>query len=158
VLFSVGGYTYLDVRPSLELEAAGKVKGCVNIPIVNSKWVYDAEAQKKVTQKEPNAAFVDMVKKRFPNTEAPLLIACSDGRTYSIDALEALDEAGYTRLVGLRGGYYNFFKVFDNKLARRRFVEPGELYSAGGDSAGIHSSGAGFEKMDGLENWAPPSL
>ena len=43
----------------------------------------------------------------FPDKdEAKLLIACSNGRNYSMDALEALDEAGYTNLVGLRGGYY----------------------------------------------------
>ena len=33
---------YLDVRPPLELEATGKVKGSVNIPIVNAKYVYNA--------------------------------------------------------------------------------------------------------------------
>lgn len=43
------------------------------------------------------------VEKRFPNKNAPLLIGCSDGTTYSIDALEILDEAGYTTLVGLKG-------------------------------------------------------
>ena len=42
------------------------------------------------------------VKKRFPDTEAKLLIGCSDGRKYSIDALTALDEEGYTNIVGLR--------------------------------------------------------
>lgn len=51
------------------------------------------------------------VEKRFPNKEtAKLLVSCADGRQYSIDALEALDEAGYTNLVGLRGGYYGWFK------------------------------------------------
>lgn len=43
------------------------------------------------------------VEKRFPNKNAPLLIGCSDGTTYSIDALEILDEAGYSTLVGLKG-------------------------------------------------------
>jgi rhodanese-related sulfurtransferase len=51
------------------------------------------------------------VEKRFPNkSAAKLLVACADGRQYSIDALEALDEAGYTNIVGLRGGYYAWFK------------------------------------------------
>jgi hypothetical protein len=51
------------------------------------------------------------VEKRFPNKDAAkLLVACADGRQYSIDALEALDEAGYINLVGLRGGYYAWFR------------------------------------------------
>jgi rhodanese-related sulfurtransferase len=37
-------------------------------------------------------------------------VACANGRQYSIDALEALDEAGYTNLVGLRGGYTAWFR------------------------------------------------
>jgi hypothetical protein len=30
-------------------------------------------------------------------------VADSDGRTYAIEALEALDEAGYVNMVGLKG-------------------------------------------------------
>ena len=38
---------------------------------------------------------------RFPNKEETnILIACSDGKAYSMDALVALDEAGYTNLAG----------------------------------------------------------
>lgn len=43
-----------------------------------------------------------MVEKKFPNKEAKLLVGCSNGRQYSIDALVALDEAGYVNLVGLK--------------------------------------------------------
>lgn len=39
----------------------------------------------------------------FPGKDTPLMIGCSDGCTYSIDALEALEEAGYSCLVGLKG-------------------------------------------------------
>ena len=39
VLFSSDGYTYLDVRPRLEYEEAGRVKGSVNIPIMNARRV-----------------------------------------------------------------------------------------------------------------------
>lgn len=39
-----------------------------------------------------------------------------------MDALEALDEAGYSNLAGLRGGYYAWFGVFDHKL--NRSVDP----------------------------------
>ena len=45
------------------------------------------------------------MKKRFPDTETRLLIGCSDGKKYSIDALQALDEEGYTNMVGLRVSY-----------------------------------------------------
>lgn len=99
------------------------------------------------------------MKKRFPNLDHPLLVACSDGRTYSIDALMALEEAGYTNIVGLRGGFYSWFSVWDNKLGRRRTGEYAETYTHDGDSCGIHSSGAGFEKMDPAErNWRPPNF
>ena len=50
------------------------------------------------------------VQRRFPDKGAKLLVACSNGRQYSIDALEALDEAGYTNIVGLRGGYTAWFR------------------------------------------------
>lgn len=43
------------------------------------------------------------MEKKFPNKDQPLIIGCSNGTTYSIDALELLDEAGYTCLVGLKG-------------------------------------------------------
>ena len=61
-LFSTFGYTYLDVRPSLELEEVGKVKGSVNIPLVNASRKYSSEKQKKVLQKEDNPNFVQDVR------------------------------------------------------------------------------------------------
>jgi len=158
VLFSEAGYTYLDVRPALELDQVGKVKGCVNIPIVNSKFVYNSEDRKKTVEKTPNENFLEQVKKRFPNLDTPLLIGCSDGRTYSIDALETLDEAGYTCLVGLRGGFYAWFRVWDNKLGRRRTGEYAETYMHDGDTCGIHASGAGFDRVDSIGSWVPPNL
>ena len=60
-LFSNFGYTYLDVRPSLELEEVGKVKGSVNVPIVNASRKYSSEKQKKVLQKEDNPNFIQEV-------------------------------------------------------------------------------------------------
>lgn len=42
------------------------------------------------------------VKKKFPDTETKLLVACNNGRTYTMDALMALDEEGYTNIVGLK--------------------------------------------------------
>ena len=42
----------------------------------------------QVTTKSPNEKFVDDFKKKFPDLDTPIIIACSDGRSYSIDALE----------------------------------------------------------------------
>jgi hypothetical protein len=61
-LFSSGGYTYLDVRPELELQEVGKVKGCVNVPIAHSKFAYDAEKREKTVVKEDNPDFVAQVR------------------------------------------------------------------------------------------------
>jgi rhodanese-related sulfurtransferase len=156
VLFSEGGYTYLDVRPALENEDIGKVKGSVNIPIVNSTRKYDPEQKKKVTNKTPNDKFIEQVEKRFPKKDTKLLVGCSNGTQYSFDALEQLDEAGYDHIVGLKGGYYAWFSVFDNKLGRRRNGEYAENYTGAGDSCGIHSSGAGFDRVDKADRWVPP--
>ncbi|EFN55379.1 hypothetical protein CHLNCDRAFT_134453 [Chlorella variabilis] len=157
-LIERGDYTYLDVRPALELDAVGKFKGCVNIPVVNATWKWDAEQGKKVAEKEDNLDFIAQIEKRFPDKDAGLVVGCSDGRTYSIDALELLDEAGYWNLVGLKGGFNSWFRVFDNKGNRRRTGEYAEEYSHDGDSCGIHSSGAGFDKVDKVDRWVPPTF
>lgn len=157
VLFSEGGYVYLDVRPTLELEEVGKVKGCVNVPLVLSTRKYDPEQNKKVVFKEDNPDFVAQIKKRFPDPETPLLVACSDGKAYSLDALEILDEEGYSNIVGLKGGFYAWFRTWDNNLRRRRGDNYTEAYTHGGDSTGIHGTGAGFERMDKIEHWVPPT-
>lgn len=60
-LFSDLGYTYLDVRPALELEEVGKVKGSVNVPIAHASRRYDSEQQKKVLKKEDNPDFIAQV-------------------------------------------------------------------------------------------------
>ena len=49
-----------------------------------------------------HACAAPQVKKRFPDPETKLLIGCNDGRTYTMDALVALDEEGYTNLTGLK--------------------------------------------------------
>lgn len=46
-------------------------------------------------------------------------------------------------------------KVWDNKLSRRRTDNFVEDYSHGADSAGIHATGAGFEKMDKADVFIP---
>lgn len=48
----------------------------------------------------PDGPQVEMA---IPSKDTPLLVGCSDGQAYSIEALTMLEDAGYTRLVGLRG-------------------------------------------------------
>lgn len=91
----------------------------------------------QVFKRTENPDFVATVEKSFPDKdEAKILIGCSDGRRYSMDALMALDEAGYSNIVGLKGGYYAWAQTFDNKGKRRVFGEYQEDYLKGGDSAG----------------------
>ena len=59
-LFSDLGYAYLDVRPALELEV-GKVRGCINIPIMHARRVWDSEKGRKALKKEENLEFVQQV-------------------------------------------------------------------------------------------------
>jgi rhodanese-related sulfurtransferase len=156
-LHSDGGYYYLDVRPALELDEVGKYKGCVNISPYKSKRVFDAEANKKVVVREENPDFIAQVEKRFPDKETKLIVACSDGKSYSMDALGELDEAGYVNLVALKGGYYAWNRTWDNNLRRRRGDGYTENHTADGDSTGIFATGAGFQRSDKIENWVPPS-
>ncbi|DBA86354.1 hypothetical protein WJX79_004408 [Trebouxia sp. C0005] len=154
-LISSLGWKYLDVRSSLECEDVGRIKDSINVPMVNAVKKWDPEQQKKVVKKEDNPDFLKQVEKKFPDKETKLLIGCSNGRAYSMDALMALDEAGYTNIAGLKGGYNAYFGVFDNKGNRRRSGEYAESYTHDGDSAGIHGSGAGFPKMDPADKWVP---
>lgn len=150
-------YTYVDVRPALEIDEVGKWKRAINVPFFNSKRVYDAGENKKVVVKEANPQFVQQFQRKFPDKETPLIVGCSDGKSYTLDALEALDEAGYYNLVALKGGYYSFFRKWDNNLRRRRhdgYTENDNHEAAG---CGIHGTGAGFERMDKIESWVPPS-
>lgn len=69
-------------------------------------------------------------------------MGCSNGKAYSIDALEALEEAGYENLSFVRGGYNAWFRIFDNKLARRNYGEYQERYD-GYDQ--VRSAGVSWE-------------
>lgn len=158
VLFTEGGYKYLDVRPELEIDSVGGVRGRVGVPVMNAKWEYNTEKKKKIAKRWDNEDFVKMVEKKIPNKDTPIIVGCSDGTTYSLDALEALDDAGYTCLVGLKGGFYAWNRKWDNNLRRRRSGEYAEQYTHDGDSCGIHSSGAGFERVDAIGDWAPPDF
>ena len=90
------------------------------MPVYTAENKYDAAAKKKVLRKFPNEKFIAQVEKKIPNKETKLIVACSDGKSYCMEALEALDEAGYENMVALKGGYYAWFRTWDNNLRRRR--------------------------------------
>ena len=96
------------------------------MPLINARAQYDSDAGKKVVKdKQPNRDLMNQVKKIFPDTNAKIIICCSDGRNRAIQALEALDEAGYVNIVGLRGGYNMWNRTWDAKLRRRNL--PGDF-------------------------------
>lgn len=137
------GYTWLDVRTDLEFDE-GHVPYSVNIPIIVGSRRFDPESgERKFKNQKANPDFIKDVEKKFPDKAAKILIGCSDSRKRSIMALEALDEAGYQNIVGVKGGWLFWATIYDQKFRRRRgdgFIED---YSADGDAAGIHGSGAG---------------
>ena len=157
ILFSEGNYTYLDVRPELELDETGKVRGCVNVGLFDSKRVWDSEKGEKIIVKKENPDFIKQVEKKIPDKETFIIVGCSDGTAYTMDALQLLDDAGYINLVGLKGGFYTWFRTWDTNLRRRRGDGYTEAYDGeGSDSCGVHATGAGFERADKIEGWAPP--
>jgi rhodanese-related sulfurtransferase len=154
VLNEEGGYTFLDVRTKTEFEY--KITNSVNVPIINAAWRFDAAAKCKLPTQSVNADFVKQVQAKF-KPDAKLIITCSDGRTRSMAALSALDDAGYANIVGMRQGYNGFSRVFDAKFARR--VAPDAMKEVDApdfldQSTGIHGTGAGFERVDSVP-WVP---
>ena len=93
-----------------------------------------------------------IIPKNKKNTNAKIIICCSDGRNRAIQALEALDEAGYVNIVGLRGGYNMWNRTWDAKLRRRNL--PGDFqeeYQHGADGCGVHATGASFQNQDAFQ-------
>eukprot|EP01026_Neomeris_dumetosa_P020865 TRINITY_DN1843_c0_g2_i1.p1 TRINITY_DN1843_c0_g2~~TRINITY_DN1843_c0_g2_i1.p1 ORF type:complete len:226 (-),score=28.24 TRINITY_DN1843_c0_g2_i1:163-840(-) len=153
VLFKEGGYTFLDVRPALEADMIGKLTGSTTIPykIAKKKFVDN----KMVLESSDNENFAEEVQKKIPNKDTKIIVCDTNGKKYALEVLAVLDGLEYTHLVGLKGGFFSWYRTWDNKLNRRVFQEYAETYTHDGDSAGIHSSGAGFERMDksGMEAW-----
>ena len=88
----------------------------------------------------------------LPDKEANIIVGCSDGRNRTLQALEFLDEMGYTNIVGLRGGYNMWNRQWDAKLRRRNL--PGvfkEEYGHGADGCGVHATGASFQNQDAFQ-------
>jgi rhodanese-related sulfurtransferase len=154
VLYSHGGYTLLDIRTDVEVDKYGKVpvsrapEGgyAVCIPFALSSKRFEDGVVKVETS--PNPDFLLEVEQSFPK-ETKLIVMDFDGQVYAMEALEMLFEAGYENIVGLQGGYRNWFRTWDNKLKRRNLGEYQEhSWGEGETSCGIHASGAGFENQD----------
>ena len=165
-LFSEHGYNILDIRCADELDVIGNFprdKAAAtehrgdnwfhHVPIINATYRYDSEAGKKLMKnQEGNRGFVDEVQKKFPDKNTRIIIACSDGRNRAIQALEALDDAGYVNIVGLRGGYNMWNRQWDQNMRRRNL--PGnfkEEFSHGAEGMGVHGTGASFQNQDAFQ-------
>lgn len=166
-LFSELGYSILDIRAECELDQVGNYPrelpsdhnfngggSIVHIPIIFAQSRYSSEEGKKVMiNMEPNRDFINAVTRAFPDKEnAKIIVSCSDGRDRAIQALEALDEAGYYNIVGLRGGYNMWNRTWDAKMRRRNL--PGDFkeeYQHGADGCGVHATGATFQNQDAFQ-------
>jgi rhodanese-related sulfurtransferase len=113
------GYTYVDFRPTAEAEDQGKLKVQVSVPFMNGKSSYNSSTKQREIIKSPNPNFVKEFTAKFPVKDKKLLIACSNGKDCSIDALMALEAAGYTSLTGLKGGFLGFSKSYNTSLKRK---------------------------------------
>jgi rhodanese-related sulfurtransferase len=154
VLNHEGGYDFLDVRTETEHEY--RIAYSVNVPIITGQWRFNTEAKCKLPQQAVNADFVAQVSTVFAK-DAKIIVVCSDGRVRCLGALQALDEAGFTNLVGMRGGYNGFSRVFDSKFARR--VDPDAMKEVESrdfpdQSTGIFGTGAGYDRVDTVA-WVP---
>jgi len=148
------GYKYLDIRASYEIDSIGKVPGSINIPLINAKPQWNSETGTRDFVQSVNAEFLNEVSKKFPAKDTKIIVGCSDGFNRTIQACMLMEEAGYTHIVAIQGGFNLWTRKFDNKLRRRRsdgYTERFDSGARGSDSAGIHASGAGFQKMDAID-------
>ena len=165
-LFSDHGYNILDIRSEVEIDQIGNFPRSLpsdhpahggkffEVPLIFAKSQYDSEAGKKVMKNmEKNEGFIRKVEELFPDkANAKIIVACSDGRNRAIQALEALDAAGYVNIVGLRGGFNMWNRTWDAKMRRRNL--PGDFqeeWQHGADGCGVHATGASFQNQDAFQ-------
>ena len=164
-LFSEFGYNILDIRCQAEIDQIGNFPRelpsdhrsgarIFEVPLITADYRYNSEAGKKMmTNQESNKEFLDRVAKIFPDkANDKIIVCCSDGRNRAIQALEALDEAGYVNIVGLRGGYNMWNRTWDAKMRRRNL--PGvfqEEWQHSADGCGVHATGASFQNQDAFQ-------
>ncbi|MBI5504037.1 MAG: rhodanese-like domain-containing protein [Deltaproteobacteria bacterium] len=87
------GWAYLDVRSGVEFDQ-GHPEGAYNIPLLDM-----APGQGL----RPNPDFLDVCKASFP-ADARLVVGCKSGGR-SAKAAQALEAAGFSSLVDMRGGF-----------------------------------------------------
>ena len=128
----------------------------ISVPYHTCKKAWSKELNTRVYEYEPIPDFAGRLDKALGGKkDAKVIVFDVDGKEEVYEALEALEEMEYTDFVGLRGGYQLYDRTFDGKQNRRVWAEFKEDYMHGADTCGIHASGAGFAKMDGLETgWA----
>lgn len=148
------GYVFLDVRTKPEVDRTSAIglgrQKAFQVPIINGVSQWSSEANDKVIVQSPNTDFVAQCQKVGLTPESKIVVYCSDGRKRSIMALIALDEAGYTNIVGMKGGFNTWERVFDKKLVRRLGMSAKEVFGHEGDSMGVHGTGAAFAMMDSV--------
>ena len=181
------GWVFLDIRNDQEREFFGKLpnppKGtiggvsevvvvsgpeCVaDIPLVTSTgYRFDSTAGGKVFQNQhKNENFIAEVEKRFPDKKAAkIVVVCSDGRQRAVHALDMLDEAGYEKLVLLKGGFNLYNRGWDGKLKRRMphgefcsdYGKPGDVQQfSRGDKAGNANDAIEFGPWQDTTDWKP---
>lgn len=64
------------------------------------KYAFDQDTQRKVLRAAPNPQWLAQVRARVP-LDSKVIVMCSDGRQRSVEALEILEDEGYTNLVGM---------------------------------------------------------
>jgi hypothetical protein len=74
-LLELGGYTYLDVRPALEVEETGSVQGCVHVPLVIATPVFDESGRREV-ETSPNAGFLQQASQPSGHCGAACMLVC----------------------------------------------------------------------------------
>ena len=151
VLEEEGGYQFLDVRSKPEYEY--RISPSVHVPLINAVFRFDSVQKRKIPVQTANVDFVADVARSVPDKATKLIVMCSDGRTRTLSALQALDEAGYTSIVGMRDGYNGFSRVFDGKFWRR--VAPDAMREVDArdfpdQSTGIFGTGASYDRVDSV--------
>ncbi|GBF89756.1 hypothetical protein Rsub_02926 [Raphidocelis subcapitata] len=97
-LVEKAGVPYIDVRTPHEF-AEGHVPKSLNVPVA----LEGAAGPHDHDKLEPNPAFVEEVRKLFPDTKAEVIVACGAGRR-AARAAALLSEAGYTGVKVFRDG------------------------------------------------------
>lgn len=152
-LYSHGGYVILDIRTNIEVDKYGMMPndrtsaGSVCIPFFDAKRTF--QNGQSVEEKTENQYFMEDVEYEFPDKEELIMVMDFDGNSGAVEALDMLFDAGYENVVGMQGGYKDWFRTWDNKMKRRNMGEYQEhSWGEGGASCGIHASGAGFSNQD----------